>query len=32
VIDFAIQGEKEAVVFYQELQTKSKFKPHIHCF
>jgi len=26
VIDFAIQGEKEAVVFYQELQTKSKFQ------
>lgn len=26
VIDFAIQGEKDAVVFYQELQTKSKFK------
>ena len=26
VIDFAIQGEKDAVVFYQELQTKSKFQ------
>ena len=26
VIDFAIQGEKDAVVFYHELQTKSKFQ------
>jgi len=26
VIDFAIQGEKDAVVFYRELQTKTKFQ------
>ncbi len=26
VIDFAIQGEKDAVVFYRELQEKSKFQ------
>lgn len=26
VIDFAIKGEKEAIVFYQDLQKKSKFQ------
>ena len=26
VIDFAINGEKEAVEFYQELQQRTKFK------
>ena len=26
VIDFAIQGEKDAVEFYRELQTKTKFQ------
>ncbi len=26
VINFAIQGEKDAVVFYRELQTKTKFQ------
>ena len=26
VIDFAINGEKEAVIFYQELQQRIKFK------
>ena len=26
VIDFAIQGEKDAVGFYRELQTKTKFQ------